>query len=172
MTLFLDFDGVLHREPCLGENAFYRLPLIEQILQDFPQVQIVVTSAWRLDWTTEAEAVAGLREHFSPSLRDRLVGATPDFREVDPTTAPDGLGAYLREWECMDWLRKNRPAGTPYLTLDNRHWWFRPNNPHLMIVDGDDGFLPENESEFRARLKASAGKPTNPQNTSTNGGSS
>ena len=53
----------------------------------------------------------------------------------------------------MDWLHENRPAGTPYLMLDDRHWWFRPDNPHLMIVDCDDGFLPANEGELRARLK-------------------
>ena len=46
MILFLDFDGVLHPEPSLAKDAFCRLPLIEEILQDFPQVQIVVSSAW------------------------------------------------------------------------------------------------------------------------------
>lgn len=158
MILFLDFDGVLHPEPSLAKHAFCRLPLVEEILQDFPQVQIVVSSAWRLDWATEAEAVAGLREHFSRGLRDRLVGVTPDFRQVDAATAPEGLVNYLREWECMDWLDKNRPAGTPYLMLDDRYWWFRPDNPHLMIVDCDDGFLPANEDELRARLKALAGQ--------------
>lgn len=161
MILFLDFDGVLHSEPSLAKDAFCRLPLIEKILQDFPQVQIVVSSAWRLDWATEAEAVAGLREHFFDALRDLLVGVTPDFRHVDPATAPDGLGAYLREWECLDWLCRNRPAGTPYLMLDDRHWWFRPDNPRLMIVDGDDGFLPANEDEFRARLNGLASQSTN-----------
>lgn len=36
MILFLDFDGVLHPEPSLAKDAFCRLPLIEEILQDFP----------------------------------------------------------------------------------------------------------------------------------------
>lgn len=129
MILFLDFDGVLHSEPSLAKDAFCRLPLVEEILQDFLRVQIVVSSAWRLDWSTEAEAVAGLREHFSYALRDRLVGVTPDFRQVDPATAPEGLGTYLRDWECMDWMHKNRPARTPYLMLDDCDWWFRPDNP-------------------------------------------
>lgn len=162
MILFLDFDGVLHSEPSLAKDAFCRLPLLEEILQDFPQIQIVVSSAWRLDWASEGEAVAGLREHFSYALKDRLVGVTPDFRQVDPATAPDGLGTYLREWECMDWLGKRRPAGTPYLMLDDRHWWFRPGNPHLMIVDGDDGFLPANEDELRARLTGLSSKRHEP----------
>ena len=75
MIVFLDFDGVLHPEPSLAKDAFCRLPLIEEILQDFPQVQIVVSSAWRLDWATEAEAVAGLLGHFSHSLRDPWSGS-------------------------------------------------------------------------------------------------
>lgn len=152
MILFLDFDGVLHPEPSKAEHAFCRLYTIEQMLNDFPRVEIVVSSAWRLDWETEAESVAGLREHFSMVMRGRVVGVTPDLRATDPQTAPDGLGAFVREWECMTWLQANRPPGTPYLMLDDRDWWFRPNNPRLMIVDCDVGFLPDNEEEFRAHL--------------------
>lgn len=160
MILFLDFDGVLHGERCMAEDAFCRLPLVEEILIDFPQVQIVVSSAWRLDWPDEAMAVAGLQQHFSLSPQNRLVRVTPDFRQIDPKRAPDGLGAYLRDWECMDWMRKNKPAGVSYLMLDDRNWWFRPDHQYPMIVDGNNGFLPENEAELRARLKGSASKTT------------
>lgn len=157
MILFLDFDGVVHPEPSKAEYAFCRLHLIEEILQDFPLVEIVVSSAWHLEWETEQESVANLKEHFSYALRERLVGVTPDHSKTTPQNAPDGLAEYMREWECMDWLGKNRPAGTPYLMLDDRDWWFRPDNPHLMIVDCDSGFMPENEDEFRAHLKRLTG---------------
>lgn len=152
MILFLDFDGVVHPEPSKAEHAFCRMPLLEEILLDFPDVEIVVSSAWRLDWKIEHESVAGLLDHFTFLLRNRVVGVTPDLRDRDPATAPDGLGQYLREWECVEWLRLNRPPGTPYLMLDDRDWWFRPNNPRVMIVDCDDGFMPENEDELRVHL--------------------
>lgn len=156
MILFLDVDGVLHPEPCLARHYFCRLPLLERILLDFPQVELVISSVWRLDWADESEQIAGMKEHFSLKLKDRVVGVTPDHRRTPIEQAPAGLADYLREWECMDWLRTHRPAGTPYLMLDDRSWLFRPNNPHLMIVDCDDGFLPDNEAELRSRLGSMA----------------
>lgn len=152
MILFLDFDGVLHPEPAPTRHYLCRMPLLEEILMDYPKVEIVISSAWRLDWTEESMQIAGMKEHFSLLLRDRVVGVTPDHRQTSARQAPEGLADYLREWECMDWLRMHRPAGTPYLMLDDRPWLFRPNNPHLMVVDCDDGFLPDNEAEFRSCL--------------------
>lgn len=154
MILFLDIDGVLHPEPCHSRHHFCRLPLLEDILMDFPQVQIVISSVWRLDWKEETEQIEGMRQHFSLALRDRVVGVTPDHRQTPATEAPPGLADYLREWECIDWLRTHRPPNTPYLILDDRPWLFRPNNPNLMLVDCDDGFLPHNEPELRSRLAA------------------
>lgn len=156
MALFLDVDGVLHPEPVLFRHAFCRLPLIEEILMDFPQVEIVISSVWRLDWPEESAQIAGMKEHFSMALRDRVVGVTPDHRQTPVSQAPEGLSGYLREWECLDWLRMHRPPGTPYVILDDRVRLFRPDNPHLMIVDGDDGFMPHNEVEFRDRLAGMA----------------
>lgn len=156
MILFLDVDGVLHPEPAMSHHAFCRLPLLESILMDFPRVQIVISSAWRLDWQEESAQIAGMKKHFSRALRKRVVGVTPDHRQTPAAQAPPGLADYLREWECMDWLRTHRPAGTPYLMLDDRPWLFRPNNPHLMIVDCDDGLLPDNEAELRSRLASMA----------------
>ncbi len=40
MYLFLDFDGVTHPQPCLQDSAFCRLPLIEEVLREFPMVKI------------------------------------------------------------------------------------------------------------------------------------
>ncbi len=157
MILFLDIDGVLHPDPAPTRHYFCRLPLLEEILMDFDKVQIVISSVWRLDWAEESEQIKGMREHFSLALKNRIVGATPDHRRTPSSCAPAGLADYLREWECMDWLRTYRPAGTPYLMLDDRPWLFRPNNPHLMIVDCDDGFLPGNEAELRSRLASRCG---------------
>jgi hypothetical protein len=152
MILFLDFDGVLHPEPAPTRHYLCRLPMLEEILMDYPKVEIVISSAWRLDWTAEWEQIAGMKNHFSLALRDRVVGVTPDHRLTSTSQAPGGLADFLREWECMDWMGTHRPAGTPYLMLDDRPWLFRANNPHLMIVDCDDGFLPDNEAELRSRL--------------------
>ena len=50
MILFLDFDGVLHPEPCDEDGEpFCNLPALEAILRDFPAVEIVISSMWRFD---------------------------------------------------------------------------------------------------------------------------
>ena len=56
MIVFLDFDGVLHPEfdpddperPKQNSDLFCRLPLIEAVLREFSQVEIVISSAWRM----------------------------------------------------------------------------------------------------------------------------
>lgn len=128
---------------------------------DFPKVQVVISSVWRLDWTTESEQIAGMKNHFSLTLRDRVMGVTPDHRHTPASKAPANLADHLREWECMDWLRAHRPTGTQYLMLDDRPWLFRPNNPNLMVTDCDDGFMPHNEAELRNRLAIMAARSKN-----------
>lgn len=156
MILFLDFDGVLHPE----KDAFFqrdlltRLPLVEDVLREFPHVEIVISSAWRLSWKDEDVAVSRLRKHFSNDIAARVVGVTPHFINLDPKAAIDGVQYYERHWECDAWMRSNRPAGTPWMALDDRAYWFRPLCPNLMELQADVAFTAGHVAEFRRRLEA------------------
>jgi hypothetical protein len=152
MILFLDFDGVLHPEPCLREQAFCQLPRVERILRDFASVEIVISSTWRLDWKDPAESTSQMRKHFSADIAPSVIGVTPDHRYLERSTAPKGLGEYQREWECRSWLRTHRKKGTPWLALDDRVWWFQPNSPNVMIVPFYSGFTDDHEAALRQRL--------------------
>ncbi len=151
-VLFLDFDGVLHSEPSLPKEAFSQLPLVEAILRDFPSVEIVVSSTWRLDWMGSADSVAvtHLRRHFSKDIALRVVGVTPFLGRIQES----GLDArpYTRKLECCAWLKSNRSVRTPWLALDDRAEWFLPGCPNLMKVGGGDGFMPSDEDLFRQHL--------------------
>ncbi len=151
-VLFLDFDGVLHSEPSLPKEAFSQLPLVEAVLREFPSVEIVISSTWRLDWMggADAVAVAQLSRHFSPDIAPRVVGVTPFLGRLQK----NGLDAllYTRELECCAWLKSNRPALTPWLALDDRDEWFLPGCPNLMKIDGGDGFMSSDEDLFRQHL--------------------
>lgn len=69
-VLFLDFDGVLH----VGNSGtFALLPDLEALLRRYPDVDVVVSSAWR---TAE---LAYLRTLFSPDIAPRVIGTTPDL---------------------------------------------------------------------------------------------
>jgi len=154
MILFLDFDGVLHPEEAfIDEPLLTRLPLVEDVLREFPSVEIVISSAWRLRWKDAKVAARRLRRHFSDNIATRVVGVTPNFINLDPQAALDGVQYYQRHWECDVWMRTNRPAGTPWMALDDRAYWFRPLCPNLMALEADVAFTAGHIDEFRRRLK-------------------
>jgi hypothetical protein len=47
VTLFLGFDGVLHREPCLSADGVERCPVVERWLRRHAQIDVVIGSSWR-----------------------------------------------------------------------------------------------------------------------------
>lgn len=161
-VLFLDFDGVLHSEPSLSHEALTQLPLIESILREFPSVEIVISSAWRLDWVGNADAFAveKLRRHFSPDIAARVVGVTPLLGRI-PEGGLDTF-PHVRELECYAWLKSNRPAGTRWMALDDRADYFSPDCLNLMKVDGGDGFMPSDKEVFRQHLTRITAESMNP----------
>lgn len=157
VTLFLDFDGVLHPEPCFTREFFCRLPLLEQILRDFPAVELVISSAWRLVYKYERECVPQMQKYFSADIAARVVGVTPDYRYRERADAPDRLGESLREWECRAWLQENRPMDAPWLAIDDRPEWFTPDCANLLITDCATGFTQDNAQALRQRLLLQSG---------------
>ena len=150
MIVFLDFDGVLHSEPCARDELFCHLPLFEEVLREYPAVQAVISSAWRLVY--RRRPISRLRQHFSPDVAGRIIGVTPDYRRANEAMAPNGLGLFTRQWECVDWLRAHRPAGTPWLAIDDRDYLFAPCCGNLILCDSAVGFTAAHACELRARL--------------------
>ena len=159
-VLFVDFDGVTHPEPSLPDEFFAQLPLIEAVLRDYPAVDIVVSSTWRLDWMagSDAAAVENLRQYFSPDIAKRVVGLTPFLGRIQE----NGLDAlpYVRELECHAWMKSNRSVRTRWMALDDRDELFMPRCPNLMKVDGNFGFMPSDEEVFRLHLRRITTTPT------------
>lgn len=119
MLLFLDFDGVLHQAiPYKKEEQFVRLPLLEATLRQVPEVNVVISSSWRLQKT-----LAELREVFSQDIAVRIIGSTPAPYDVDPT--PD-LRRHYRQAEIDAWLRAQKRLNEPWVALDDRADWFMP----------------------------------------------
>ena len=161
MIVFLDFDGVLHPDNVKRQEPLLcRLPLVEEVLREFPWAEIVISSTWRLRWREPDIAVQEMRRHFSVDIAPRVVGVTPSYLDLDWRAAPSGLFLYQRHWECETWLRANRPPGTPWLALDDRPDWFRPFCQNLMVFDSATAFTPAHSDELRARLSAMQGGGT------------
>ena len=168
IVLFLDFDGVTHPEPCFQDNVMCRLGLIEDVLREYPIVSIVISSSWRDHYTLDE-----LRQHFAVDLRARVVGVTPSLKNPSPVRR-SGIGtaeahacdwemeawlvanrpaAHEREWEIETWLTANRPPGTPWLAIDDRPEWFKPQSPNLLLTDSKQGFQPRQQQTLRAMLR-------------------
>lgn len=155
MVLFLDFDGVLHPEILKDQNELLsRLPLIESVLREYPLVEIVISSAWRLKYTDTNVALSTLRQHFAPDIAPRVVDVTPYHRKLNDSDAPDGLSMYARHWECEAWIRANRSPGTRWMAMDDRACLFKPFTKNLMAFDDRIAFTEAHQDQLRAFLSA------------------
>ncbi|RAM61251.1 HAD domain-containing protein [Herbaspirillum rubrisubalbicans] len=137
MILFLDFDGVLH--PLSRPNgAFAMLPHFEQVMLDYPDVDIVISSAWR-----EEHSIEKLRLVFSESFRHKIIDVTPVIRASSPHT---------REIEILSWLRETGREYEAWLALDDSEWLFSPGCRHLLLTDTNIGFSVQIEHLLRKAL--------------------
>lgn len=119
MILFLDFDGVLHPQfegmPTPADQLFCYLSRFETVMRDFPEVQIVISSTWRYQFSLDQ-----LRAYFSPDIAARIIGTTP---ETD-------LDAYIperREQEILAWLGATGNQDVQWIALDDAAWQFSQN---------------------------------------------
>jgi len=151
IVMFLDFDGVTHPEPSSQKGVFCCLPNIEEVLRDFPGVCIVISSSWR-----EQHHLAELQDFFCADIAPRVIGVTPFCRDPksdwQPDTMPDVV--FERQWEIETWLTANRPQGTPWIAIDDRPQWFRPDCPDLLVTSAATGFTVNDHHTLRAMMKA------------------
>ncbi len=147
ITLFLDFDGVLHRDGAMGGELFEPACILALagVLSEFPIVEVVISSSWR-----EVHPLQDLRD-MVPQLEARIVAATPD--KVERIHLPDELWSFARHGQCWAWQAWNRPSGTPWIALDDQAWRFAPGCPNLLVVDGKTGFTDAHAAELRLRIQ-------------------
>lgn len=146
--MFVDFDGVTHPEPGHEKDYFCHLPLIEVVLREYPEVGVVISSSWRVKY-----AIDKLRGFFSADIAPRVVGVTPSIKEPSSNWLPGQGSSHAREWECDSWMRQNRPWGTPYVAIDDRATWFRPDCPDLLHTDSRTGFTAQDQATLRDMIR-------------------
>ena len=125
--LMLDFDGVLHRYGCKEADLFRQLPLLEAWLHQHPDVDVVISSTWRL-----RRSLDELRSYFSSEVRERIVGCTPSANGVLRDYFP-------REFEVLCWMRDCGEPWRPWVALDDQPWLYQPFNKRLVVCDPHQG---------------------------------
>lgn len=146
MILFLDFDGVLHPEyegqATPADVAFCHRPRFEAVMRDYPCVEIVISSAWRAQFSLVA-----LQARFSPDIADRIIGAAPIIPRMD--------GKYIparRESEILSWLATAVRADEPWLALDDAAWQFQLHRNRLITCARHIGLDDTSEAALRKGL--------------------
>jgi len=133
VILFLDYDGVLHPDPCLdARRLFEHAPRLAQALAPYPEVGVVLSTSWRT-MKTDAELLGPLPE----MLRQRVLGRTPNFSDCRGVGA---LAPFRRHAECVQWLRDHQMEETPWWALDDRPDWFAPYCEKLLHCNSQTGF--------------------------------
>lgn len=104
-TLYLDFDGVLHRfgEPAFDENfqlvdnprLFEWRPILERLIEPWVDVQIIVSSDWSRLFDDDA-----LVSFLGPVLGLRFVGVL----EVVDSARANGIGADAARRGFTQWI--------------------------------------------------------------------
>jgi hypothetical protein len=128
--LFLDFDGVVHPEPCRADQYFKSLPLIEAVLRRHPGVMVVLSTTWRLN-----HEIDELKERFSIDIEQRVIGVTPLLTEEDRAWYPTPLSQLRRQGEIEAWLHQHRTLSHPWIAIDDRPWGFESECQNLLVTN-------------------------------------
>jgi hypothetical protein len=132
MILFLDFDGVLHTDPCYSEaRLFEHAPRLAAAIESFPELSIVLSTAWR-----QQHPLHALIAPLPLAVRERVVGVTPDFSLAG---TPPALIPYRRQAECHCWLHENGQADAQWLAIDDRPSLFVPYCEQLIVCESHLG---------------------------------
>jgi len=144
ILLFLDFDGVVHHwfpraDRTDEQNQYFAyLPRVEAVVRDFPVLQVVVSSDWRL-----TRSLDELRAFFSEDIRPRVIGKTPSLGLPEGTPAP-------RQREIEAFLREQKLEGTPWIAVDDHADNFEPDAPLILC---NDEFAEREEGLLRAAIR-------------------
>jgi hypothetical protein len=143
LILFLDFDGVLHRH---GKTFFEHLLVFEELLRQYPHVQVVFATSWRFGHKFRTDRLA---LYFSEDIRDRFIGCTPYLQEKWPPYIQ-----HERQKEVLSYMETAGYKG-PFVALDDANDLFEDDYEHLIRCDGTVGIDKSIVTKLKAVFEAS-----------------
>ncbi|MDW3688515.1 HAD domain-containing protein [Cupriavidus sp. CV2] len=156
-VLYLDFDGVLHPEavfrtskgPWLqtpGHKLFENEGILEAALEPYPDVRIVLSTAWLL-WRG---GYSYAKRQLSPALQQRVIGATYHQRHI----RRDEYVETARGVQIWQDVQRRCPDAWLALDDDGEHWpaWCREKLvlTHPVLGIAEPSVLAELERKLRA----------------------
>lgn len=160
--LYLDYDGVLHDSgglihPELGirietpnSALFEWMPILEDILSPYPDIQIVLSTSW-----VSTEGFSFAKQQLSQSLQSRVIGATYTSRIMQN----DVFHHVLRGHQVILDVERRQPESWFAIDDDPCGWpaWSWGN---FIQTNGVLGIsCPEVQKEIRSFLKYGEKRP-------------
>jgi len=127
ITIFLDFDGVLHPQGGTTDRLFEKTGLLQNYLQKIDHIEVVISSSWAEYYSLEI-----MRDFFEeqPDLHRLIVGCTHQNErpKVDFGAMP------LRESQCRNWLIAKRREPHRWLAIEDDALNFEARE-HVVFTD-------------------------------------
>lgn len=127
--LFLDVDGICHPAGAcgpmpdgsvFGEDLFRWVGPLLQLLEEMPEVDVVLHSSWRHAYGGDFQRLLG---DLPPALAARVIGVTP----LKVAKRQGSIEAYVRRYRVKQ-----------YVAIDDQPFYFEDGLPWL-VVSGPDG---------------------------------
>lgn len=163
VVLYLDLDGVVHHEQVLwhpskgiymspqgaaGHSLFEWLPILESVLEPYPEVALVLSSTWCI-----RPGYSATLKRLPPSLRNRFIGGTYHRRVhgVDPWNLST-FRATPRGVQVQEDARRRKPR--QWIALDDDlEGWPESCRRNLVACDGTTGLSnPDVQQALREKL--------------------
>jgi hypothetical protein len=163
LVLYVDFDGVLHHQNCLwhprkgaylhapeGYTLFQHAPLLAELLEPFPEVQIVLSTSWTLQY-----GLSGAAKRLPEALRERVIGGTFHSRHMHRA---EFQFEKSRGQQVYEDVQRRRPRD--WLALDDTNEGWPPEaRGHFIQTDENEGIsAPEVLFEIKEKLLEMAGE--------------
>lgn len=173
--VFLDVDGVFNRHvycPVAGSSSLDReLVLILNGVLAETGANVVLSSAWRYHVHTGRMTLAGLEWLFRSHglMSGRLVGVTREDTLTDEVWEwPGDANGRMsgrghkpveneRGRQIRDWLTEHRPAGVPYVVVDDLDLGITAAGHPFVQTDGKVGLTAEHAARMVAILNGGGG---------------
>ncbi len=125
--IFLDFDGVLHRDGISGGALFEHLDAFSEAIRPYlEKTYIVISSSWR-----EQFPLDDVKGFFSDDIASCIIGITPVFL--------DGYANGGREREIRSYCDSHGIRDTNWIAIDDMDRLFTPQLKNLLHTDRDIG---------------------------------
>lgn len=135
--LFVDFDGVMHRN---GHKAFEHAEYFGKVISTMKdvEVKIIFSTSWR-----EYSTVERLANYLPKSIHHLCVGKTPLIKESV---------SHPRFHEIMMYNKEHGIEDKDWVAIDDMACLFPKECPNLILTDGSKGFTKADAKKLRTRF--------------------